>query len=165
MLRHATSGDGSASWEEDDVGSGRTARVRVLSAFRTGSFRVCGPGSAGHRVGGGKIAGGAEEAVGKAAVGEAAVAVTRDLACWREDPARPQPVLLDAGIEAEYEVSYPSVKTIGNCLFPWIDEGRPIFRGGARPRWCNPMMAAGGCCGEGKYRAQVPAVAGLFAAP
>ena len=60
MLRHATSGDGSASREDDDEGSGRTARVRILSAFRTGSFRVCKPGSAGHRVGTGKIARGAE---------------------------------------------------------------------------------------------------------
>jgi rhodanese-related sulfurtransferase len=32
--------------------------------------------------------------------------VTRDLARWREDPARPQPVLLDARTEAEYEVSH-----------------------------------------------------------
>ena len=30
---------------------------------------------------------------------------TKDLAKWREDPARPQPVLLDARTEAEYEVS------------------------------------------------------------
>ena len=32
--------------------------------------------------------------------------VTRDLARWREDPARPQPVLLDARTEAEYGVSH-----------------------------------------------------------
>jgi rhodanese-related sulfurtransferase len=32
--------------------------------------------------------------------------VTRDLARWREDPGRPQPVLLDARTEAEYEVSH-----------------------------------------------------------
>ena len=32
--------------------------------------------------------------------------VTRDLARWREDPARPQPVLLDARTEAEYDVSH-----------------------------------------------------------
>ena len=32
--------------------------------------------------------------------------VTRDLARWREDPARPQPVLLDARTEAEYQVSH-----------------------------------------------------------
>src|SRR3990170_930121 len=32
--------------------------------------------------------------------------VTKDLARWREDPARPQPVLLDARTEAEYEVSH-----------------------------------------------------------
>jgi rhodanese-related sulfurtransferase len=32
--------------------------------------------------------------------------VTRDLARWREDPARPQPVLLDARTESEYEVSH-----------------------------------------------------------
>ena len=30
---------------------------------------------------------------------------TKDLARWREDPARPHPVLLDARTEAEYEVS------------------------------------------------------------
>ena len=32
--------------------------------------------------------------------------VTKDLARWREDPARPQPVLLDARTEAEYRVSH-----------------------------------------------------------
>ena len=32
--------------------------------------------------------------------------VTRDLARWREDPARSQPLLLDARTEAEYEVSH-----------------------------------------------------------
>ncbi len=32
--------------------------------------------------------------------------VTRDLARWREDAARPQPVLLDARTEAEYDVSH-----------------------------------------------------------
>lgn len=32
--------------------------------------------------------------------------VTRDLARWREDPSRPQPLLLDARTEAEYEVSH-----------------------------------------------------------
>jgi rhodanese-related sulfurtransferase len=31
---------------------------------------------------------------------------TKDLAGWREDPARPQPVLLDARTAAEYEVSH-----------------------------------------------------------
>src|SRR5258705_695307 len=60
MLRHATSGDDSASREKDNEGSALTARVRVLSAFRTSSFRVGGPGSAGDRVGTGKIARGAE---------------------------------------------------------------------------------------------------------
>ena len=60
MLRHTTSGDGSASREDDVEGSSLPARVRVLSAFRTRSFRVCGPGSARHRVGAGKIVGGAE---------------------------------------------------------------------------------------------------------
>jgi rhodanese-related sulfurtransferase len=32
--------------------------------------------------------------------------VTKDLARWRENPGRPQPVLLDARTEAEYEVSH-----------------------------------------------------------
>jgi hypothetical protein len=32
--------------------------------------------------------------------------VTKDLARWREDPAQPQAVLLDARTEAEYEVSH-----------------------------------------------------------
>src|SRR6266850_5256519 len=32
--------------------------------------------------------------------------VTKDLARWREDPARRQPVLLDARTQAEYEVSH-----------------------------------------------------------
>ena len=32
--------------------------------------------------------------------------VTQDLARWREDPVRPQPVLLDARTEAEYGVSH-----------------------------------------------------------
>ena len=32
--------------------------------------------------------------------------VTKDLASWRADRARPQPVLLDARTEAEYEVSH-----------------------------------------------------------
>ena len=32
--------------------------------------------------------------------------VTKDLARWRQDRARPQPVLLDARTEAEYEVSH-----------------------------------------------------------
>ncbi|HEY8196993.1 MAG TPA: hypothetical protein VIG04_08450 [Gemmatimonadales bacterium] len=56
MLRHAISGGGSASRGDDD-GSGRTARMRVLFAVRTDSFRAYGPGNAGHRVGGGKIGG------------------------------------------------------------------------------------------------------------
>jgi rhodanese-related sulfurtransferase len=32
--------------------------------------------------------------------------VTRDLARWREDPARPQPVVLDARSEPEFDVSH-----------------------------------------------------------
>ena len=40
MLRHARSGGGSASRDGDGEGSERTVRVRVLSAFRTGSFRA-----------------------------------------------------------------------------------------------------------------------------
>jgi hypothetical protein len=34
MLRHASSGGGSASRKAEDEGSGRTGRIRVLSAFR-----------------------------------------------------------------------------------------------------------------------------------
>ena len=51
--------------------------------------------------------------------------VTRDLARWREDPVRPQPVLLDARTEAEYEVSHlPGARR--------IDPYKPSLAGLAR---------------------------------
>ncbi len=141
--------------------------------------------------------------------------VTRDLARWLENPARPQPVLLNARTEAEYEVShlrgarridpykpsltgltrfsrntpvvvyssagyrgarvaswlgqagYPHVQNLGSSLFQWINEGRPIFKGGRPAEVVHPYDGwwGWGWLLEAKYRAQVPAVERHSAAP
>jgi rhodanese-related sulfurtransferase len=51
--------------------------------------------------------------------------VTKDLARWREDRSRTQPVLLDARSEAEYEVSHLQGAR-------WMDPYRPSLVGLAR---------------------------------
>jgi len=141
--------------------------------------------------------------------------VTRDLGRWLEDPARPQPVLLDARTEAEYEVShlrgarrmdpykpslvgmmrfpkdtpivvyssagyrgarvakwlgragYPNVQNLGSSLFQWTNEGRAIVKGNRPAELVHPYDGrwGWGWLLEGKYRAQVPAVERLSAAP
>jgi hypothetical protein len=56
MLRQASSGEESPSQLADGPTSARTVRVRVLSAFRTGSFRML-AGRGGLQAGAEKIAG------------------------------------------------------------------------------------------------------------
>jgi rhodanese-related sulfurtransferase len=65
------------------------------------------------------------------------------------------------------QAGYPRVQNLGSSLFQWVNEDRPIFKGGRRAEVVHPYDGrwGWGWLVEGKYRAQVPGVERHSAAP
>jgi rhodanese-related sulfurtransferase len=60
---------------------------------------------------------------------------------------------------------YLNVQNLGSSLFQWVNEGKPLFRGGQEVQVVHPYDRYWGWLLEGDYRARVPAVPARSAAP
>jgi rhodanese-related sulfurtransferase len=126
----------------------------------------------------------------------------KEVANWRNDPKRPQPVLLDVRTKAEFDVShipgaqrvdpaadataislprdqpvvtycsvgyrsgafaqtlqgagYKNVQNMSGSIFQWVNEGRPVERGGKRVETVHPYNARWGKLLKPEFRAKVP---------